>query len=158
MKKKFIYCLTLPLFSLSFLHAQSAVLATGMDASGGNGSTSYSVGQTAYLYKGAGDQVLEGVQQPYEIIALNTHETSSNLECILIYPNPFKDFLYLDFTTGNYKDAEYQLFDAQGKLIKKDVIIQSKSELNFSSLPSAMYIIRITQHGGILKTFKIIKK
>ncbi|MEG0925514.1 T9SS type A sorting domain-containing protein [Chryseobacterium sp.] len=158
MKKTFIYCLVLPLFFLSFLHAQSAVLATGIDASGGNGSVSYSIGQTAYLYKGAGDQILEGVQQPYEIIALTTRETSSNSEGILIYPNPFKDFLYLDFTSGNYKDAEYHLFDAQGKLIKRDVIVQSKSELNFSSLPSALYIIRITQHGENLKTFKIIKK
>ncbi|MGU3374428.1 T9SS type A sorting domain-containing protein [Chryseobacterium sp. M5A1_1a] len=158
MKRIFIYCLTLPLFSLSFLHAQSSVLATGIDASGGNGSVSYSIGQTAYLYKGTGDQILEGVQQPYEIIALATRETSSNLEGILIYPNPFKDILYLDFTTENYKGAEYHLFDIQGKLIKKDMIVESKSELNFSSLPSAMYIIRINQHGGNLKTFKIIKK
>lgn len=158
MKRIFIYSLILLPFSLSILHAQSAVLATGMDASGGNGSVSYSLGQTAYIYKGAGDQILEGVQQPYEIIALATRETSSNSEGILIYPNPFKDYLYLDFTSGNYKDSEYQLFDSQGKLIKKDMILQSKSELNFSSLPSAMYIIRINQHGENIKTFKIIKK
>lgn len=158
MKRIFIYFLILPLSSLSFLHAQSAVLATGMDASGGNGSVSYSIGQVAYLYKGTGDQVLEGVQQPYEIIALNIRETSSNSESILIYPNPFRDILYLDFTSGNYKGAEYQLFDIQGKFIKKDAIVQSKSELNFSALPAAMYIIRINQHGGNLKTFKIIKK
>ncbi|AZA80280.1 T9SS C-terminal target domain-containing protein [Chryseobacterium sp. G0186] len=158
MKRIFIYSLILLPLSLSILHAQSAVLATGMDASGGNGSVSYSIGQTAYLSKGAGDQILEGVQQPYEIIALATREISSRSEGILIYPNPFKDYLYLDFTTGNYKGSEYQLFDSQGKLIKKDMILQSKSELNFSSLPSAMYIIRINQHGENIKTFKIIKK
>ncbi|HAO28852.1 MAG TPA: secretion protein, partial [Chryseobacterium indologenes] len=66
-------------------------------------------------------------------------------------------YLYLDFTTNNYKGSEYQLFDAQGKLIRKDVVTQSKSELNFSSLPSAMYIIRINQNGENIKTFKIIK-
>ncbi|MEJ5103289.1 T9SS type A sorting domain-containing protein [Chryseobacterium sp. MYb328] len=159
MKKKSIYCLLLLAISLSYLKAQSAILPTGTDISGGNGSVSYSIGLAAYLYKGAGDQITEGVQQPYEIVALATHEAlSTNLEGILLYPNPFKDYLYLDFTTHNFKDAEYQLFDAQGKLIRKNVILQSKSELNFSDIPSAMYIIRINLHGENLKTFKIIKK
>ncbi|WP_449399958.1 T9SS type A sorting domain-containing protein [Chryseobacterium wanjuense] len=101
---------------------------------------------------------MEGLQHAYEIITLATNETSTTEEGILLYPNPFKDFLYLDFTTNNFKGSEYQLFDAQGKLIKRDKITQSKSEFNFSSLPSAMYIIRIIQNGENLKTFKIIKK
>lgn len=158
MKRISIYYCILFIFPASILHAQSAVLATGTDASGGNGSSSYSVGQITYLFKGTDPQVMEGVQQPYEIITLATLEPHSNLEGILIYPNPFKDYLYLDFTSNNYKGSEYQLFDSQGKLIKKDMILQSKSELNFSSLPSAMYIIRINQGGENIKTFKIIKK
>ena len=63
-----------------------------------------------------------------------------------------------DFTSNDYRDSSYQLFDAQGKLIKKDKISQSKSELNFSDLPSAMYIIKIKQEGRDIKIFKIIKK
>ncbi|OCA80602.1 secretion protein [Chryseobacterium contaminans] len=159
MKKTFIYSLILFVFSFSCLKAQSAILATGMNASDGSGSVSYSVGQMTYLDKGAANEILEGVQQPYEITTLTTRETAaSDLKDILLYPNPFKDYLYLDFTTHHFKGAEYQLFDAQGKLIRKDVILQSKSELNFSDIPSAMYIIRINQHGENLKTFKIIKK
>ncbi|MGE8535266.1 MAG: T9SS type A sorting domain-containing protein [Chryseobacterium sp.] len=157
MERISIYCIILSVFSISILHAQSAVLATGLDAAAANGFVSYSVGQMTYLEKGTG-QVLEGVQQPYEIITLTSLETSSELTGILLYPNPFRDYLYLDFTSNNFKGSEYQLFDAQGKLIKKDKISQSKSELNFSSLPSAMYIIRITQNGENIKTFKIIKK
>ncbi|MFP3591929.1 T9SS type A sorting domain-containing protein [Chryseobacterium sp. SIMBA_038] len=159
MKRTSIYCFFLiPLtVSVSLLKAQSVVLATGANATGGAGSVSYSVGQTTYLVKGT-NQVLEGVQQAYEITTLATSETSSAEKDILIYPNPFKDFLFLDFTTNSYKGAEYSLFDAQGKLIKRDKITQSKSEFNFSSLPSAMYIIRINQNGENIKTFKIIKK
>lgn len=92
------------------------------------------------------------------LLFLTTFENSSELTGILLYPNPFRDYLYLDFTSNNFKGSEYQLFDAQGKLVKKDKISQSKSELNFSSIPSAMYIIRITQNGENIKTFKIIKK
>ncbi|WP_344833552.1 T9SS type A sorting domain-containing protein [Chryseobacterium ginsenosidimutans] len=147
------------LIPISLLKAQSAVLATGADATGSNGSVSYSVGQAAYLVKGSSRQVSEGVQQVYEITTLATSEISNSTEeGILLYPNPFKDYLYLDFTTNNFKGSEYQLFDAQGKLIKTDKISQSKSEFNFSYLPSAMYIIRINQEGKNIKTFKIIKK
>lgn len=159
MKKKSIYSLILLAISFSCLKAQSAILATGVNASDGNGSVSYSVGQVAYLYKGAANEILEGVQQPYEITTLTTRETTaSELKDILLYPNPFKDYLYLDFTTNNFKGAEYQLFNAEGKLIRKGVVSQSKSELNFSDIPSAMYIIRINQYGENIKTFKIIKK
>ena len=160
MKRTSIHCFFLILFtfSVSLLNAQSAVLATGTNASGGNGSVSYSVGQTAYLYKGVNSEILEGVQQGYEIIALSIGETVSKQEGILLYPNPTRDYLYIDFTSLPYKGSEYQLYDAQGKLVKKDVILQSKSELNLSSLPSAVYIIRINQKGENLKTFKVIKK
>lgn len=161
MKKRSIYCLTLLVFSVVIFRAQSALLATGADASSGNGSVSYSIGQTAYLNKGTPIQLLEGVQQGFEITTLSSQEASSDQKDqkdILIYPNPFKEYLYLDFTTNDYKNSEYQLFDSQGKLIKKDMILQSKSELNFSALPSAMYIIRISRNGENIKTFKIIKK
>ena len=151
----FFILLLVPIF---LLKAQSAVLATGADATGGNGSVSYSVGQIDYLIKGSNREISEGVQQAYEITSLSTNETPSNEKDILLYPNPFKDYLYLDFTTNNFKGAEYQIFDAQGKLIKTEKIIQSKSEFNFSFLPSAMYIIRINQNGENIKTFKIIKK
>ena len=147
------------LVPVTLLKAQSAVLATGANATGSNGSVSYSVGQAAYLIKGANREISEGVQQVYEITTLSTNETSNSTEeGILIYPNPFKDYLYLDFTTNNFKGSEYQLFDAQGKLIKTDKITQTRSEFNFSFLPSAMYIIRINQEGKNIKTFKIIKK
>ncbi|NML69845.1 T9SS type A sorting domain-containing protein [Chryseobacterium sp. RP-3-3] len=160
MKRTSIHCFFLILFtfSVSILNAQSTVLATGTNASGSNGSVSYSVGQTTYLYKGASSQILEGVQQAYEITTLSASETVSKQEGILLYPNPVRDYLYIDFTSAPYKGSECQLFDAQGKLIKKGVISQSKSELDLSSLPSAAYILRINQNGENLKTFKVIKK
>lgn len=146
------------IFSIT-ITAQQAVLATGSNATGGNGSASYSVGQIDYTTKGTNNQVMEGVQQAYEIITLSTTETAStDKKDILLYPNPFKDFLFLDFTTNDYRNSEFQLFDSSGKLLKADKIIQSKSEFNFSTLPSAMYIIRINQNGKNIKTYKIIKK
>lgn len=159
MKRTFTYSFFL-VFGLAInINAQKAVLATGSNATGSNGSLSYSVGQIDYYNKGSNNQIMEGVQQAYEITTLSTNETSAaDKKDILLYPNPFKDFVFLDFTTNDYKNSEYQLFDSSGKLLKEEKIKESKSEFNFSTLPSAMYIIRVNQNGKNLKTFKIIKK
>ncbi|GAB0154922.1 hypothetical protein CHRYSEOSP005_01820 [Chryseobacterium sp. Alg-005] len=158
MKIKFTHLIFLWLLATSgLLKSQMAVLASGGNATG-VGSSSYSVGQIAYLHKGSNTEVMEGVQTAFEVTTLSTNESGSPENGILLYPNPFKDFLYLDFTSNSYRDSKYQLFDAQGKLIRYDKVTQSKSELNFSDLPSAMYIIKITQKGKDIKTFKIIKK
>ncbi|MCX8522544.1 T9SS type A sorting domain-containing protein [Chryseobacterium formosus] len=159
MKRTFTYSFFL-VFGLAIsINAQKAVLATGSNATGSNGSLSYSVGQIDYYNKGSNSQIMEGVQQAYEITTLSTNETSAtDKKDILLYPNPFKDFVFLDFTTNDYKNSEYQLFDSSGKLLKEEKIKESKSEFNFSTLPSAMYIIRVNQNGKNLKTFKIIKK
>lgn len=159
MKRTFIYGSFLIFCITSQANAQKAVLATGSNATGSNGSASYSVGQIDYTSKGTNNQMTEGVQQAFEIITLSTTETlGANKKDILLYPNPFKDFLFLDFTTNDYRNSEFQLFDSSGKLLKEDKILQAKTEFNFSSLPSAMYIIRINQQGKNIKTYKIIKK
>lgn len=158
MKRTSIYCFFLVL-PFNAAHAQNAFLATGSNTTGSNGSVSYSVGQIDYYSKGANNQVMEGVQQAYEIVTLSAQETSgADMKDILLYPNPFKDYLFLDFTTNDYRNSEFQLFDSSGKLLKEDKIKQAKSEFNFSSLPSAMYIIRINKDGKNIKTYKIIKK
>lgn len=156
MKRIFIYSFFLIFCSVSEVDAQKALLATGSNATGGN-SSSYSVGQIDFTTKE--NQVMEGVQQAYEITTLSTTETAgSDRKDILLYPNPFKDFLFVDFTTNDYRNSEFQLFDSSGKLLKEEIIKESKSEFNFSALPSSMYIIRINQNGKNIKTFKIIKK
>lgn len=159
MKRTSIYGFFLILCTALPVNAQKAILATGSNATGSNGSASYSVGQIDYSNKGTNNQIMEGVQQAYEITTLSTTETvGTDQKEILLYPNPFKDFIFLDFTTNDYRNSDYELFDSSGKLVKKDKIKESKSEFNFSDIPSAMYIIRINQNGKNIKTFKIIKK
>lgn len=158
MKRTFIYVLFLTVCTAFPVNAQKTVLTAGSDLTGSSGSVSYSIGQTDYIAKGT-NQILEGVQQAYEITTLSTAETAdSGKKEIVLYPNPFKDFVFLDFAANDYRNSEYQLYDSSGKLVQTAPVKESKSELNFSALPSAMYIIRINQNGKNIKTFKIIKK
>ena len=58
-------------FGLTGLQAQTSVNAIGGDATGSGGSVSYSVGQVVYTTnKGTNGSVVEGVQQPYEILVV----------------------------------------------------------------------------------------
>jgi len=73
---------------LTGLQAQESVNATGGDASGSGGSTSYSVGQVVYTTNtGANGTVEQGVQRPIEISVKGINLT------VLAYPNPTTDYL-----------------------------------------------------------------
>lgn len=157
MTKNLKKVLFLPILGFGTLQAQQAINASGSDATGSSGSTSYSIGQIDYSAKGTNSEITEGVQQPYEIITLSTAETENRYKDILIYPNPVKDLLFVDFNNEKYKDSYYQLFDAQGKLIQKGDLNQRKNELNLNLLPQSVYIIQIYQNKENIKTFKIIK-
>lgn len=150
--------LTIMLVPFGLIKAQTAVLATGTTASGAAGSVSYSVGQIAYSQKGDNLEVTEGVQQPYEIITLEIDDESIMEKNILLYPNPVRDYLNVDFGKENFHDSRYVLFDSQGKLIKTGNLTQKKTELDMTAYPSSVYIIQIFQNNKNIKTFKIIKK
>ncbi len=139
------------------IYAQQSFAASGRNAFGSGGSSSYTVGQIAYSSKGANNQITEGIQQPYEILTLTVSDNSIEKN-ISLYPNPVKDFLFVDFNQEKFANSSYQLFDAQGKLVKKGNFSQKKNELDFSMLLSSVYIIRIFSENEIVKTFKIIKK
>ena len=124
-------------------HAQQAIAATGFDATGSGGSSSYSVGQIDYSAKGANNEITEGLQQPYEIVTLAVSDNGNVEKNISLYPNPVKDILFVDFNQEKFSNSTYQLYDAQGKLIKNGNFSQKKNELNFSMLPASVYIIRI---------------
>ena len=150
--------LTLLLIPVGLLKAQTAVLVTGSTASGADGSVSYSVGQAAYSQKGANLEVMEGVQHAYEITILDVDDESVLEKNILLYPNPVRDFLNVDFGNESYQNSSYSLYDAQGKLLKAGKLAQKKTELNMTTLPASVYIIQIFQDNRDIKTFKIIKK
>lgn len=159
MKHQLLFCLVLLLMLLTgFLKAQKTLLAAGNMANGSGGSATYSVGQIDYLQKGTNAQVMEGVQHAYEIITLALEDLAGKDRNILLYPNPVRDVVFVEFGDQNYQSSDYILFDSQGRQLKTGRLNQQKSELDFSLLPSSVYIMQILQKDQKVKTFKIIKK
>ena len=147
-----IFCMTTGL-----LHAQQAVIAAGGDVTGGGGSVSYSIGQTAYLTKtGNNNSITEGVQQPYEIsVTVGVNETGVTLE-MSVYPNPTTGYLILNVEIS--ENLTYQLYDGLGRVIKKDIIKSNDTRIYLDDLANATYFLSVKSKDKTLKTFKIIKK
>ena len=139
--------------------AQQATIATGGDASGSGGTIAYSVGQIVYATNtGTTGSLAQGVQQAYEIsIVLGIDNHSINLE-LTAYPNPTTNFLTLNVGNAELSTLNFQLYDINGRLIESRKIISSSETIAMEKLPTANYILKVTNNNNKeVKTFKIIK-
>jgi len=67
----------------------------------------------------------------------------------LVYPNPIQDLLHLP----QWPNIKATLFDVRGKKIWTEY----GSSLDFSSLQSGVYFLRVLHNGNKLQSFKIVK-
>ena len=154
--KKTITSITLLLLGIGGLHAQEISTATGGEAIGVGGSSSYSVGQVVYTTNtGTNGSVAQGVQQAFEIsTTVGINQTSIHLE-VSIYPNPTTD--YLTLKTEESENISYQLFNLKGKLIENKKVTTNNTKIQMAELPQAIYFLKVAKNNRIIKSFKIIK-
>ena len=140
------------------LSAQETVPATGGDATGIGGSSSYTVGQLVYTTNtGTNGSVAQGVQQPYEIsTSVGIEVTGINLE-LVVYPNPTTNVLNLNIGNYNNEKLTYQLYDMQGKLLDTKHVINNSTPIVMQELPKSTYLLSVLDNNSLIKTFRIIK-
>ena len=148
------------IFGLSNLQAQTAIPATGGQANGSGGSTSYTVGQVVYTTNVGtnGNSIAEGVQQPYEIsIVLELPEAKDINLSVSAYPNPTTN--YLTVKVANYETAnlQYQVFDINGKLLQTVKATGQETKIETNNLVNGNYFVKIFDNKKEIKVFKIIK-
>jgi len=140
------------------IQAQESVNASGSNATGTGGSSAYSIGQVAYSTNpGVTGSVAQGVQHAYEIFVVGIKETEWAIT-LTVFPNPTAHNVMLQI--GEYYDEQlcYQLFDMQGKLLKRAQIADKLTQINAESLPPSTYLIRVlNQENQLIQSFKIIK-
>ena len=139
--------------------AQSAVTASGGEASGNSGNLSYSIGQTFYSANaGTIGQINEGVQQPYEIFDVTDVQSAISKEISLsVFPNPTSDYLTLHIESDDIEGFDFAMYDISGKEIMQQHITSLETSLDVQQLPSATYFVRVTKEKKELKSFKIVK-
>jgi hypothetical protein len=140
------------------LYAQQTVPATGGDATGAGGTSSYTVGQVVYTTNtGSAGSVAQGVQQPYEIYtSVGIEVTEINLE-LVAYPNPTNNELTLNIGNYNNEKLSYQLYDMQGKLLDSKQVVNISTTIVMQDLPVSTYLLNILDNKSLIKTFNIIK-
>ena len=146
---------------LTGLQAQTAVPATGGNASGSGGTVNYSVGQVVYTTNtgGSNGTVAQGVQQPFEISVVTGLDEAKGINlAVSAYPNPTTDFLNLKVENYDNTNLSYKLFDISGKLLETKKITGNETSIVMSNLVPATYFIKVTEGNKEIKTFKIIKK
>ena len=147
------------LFLCSFnIIAQKGTVAAGGNASGVNGTISYSIGQIDYVtITDSGFTITEGQQQPYEIyVTTGIDETGINL-IASVYPNPSNEFLTLVVENNRIENLFFQLYDLQGKLLMNKKIERIQTAICIKEFADDIYFIKIRDRFNDLKTFKIVK-
>ncbi len=144
--------------SVTAMQAQTAFPATGGNATGSNGSVSYTVGQVTYNnYQSAAGIVSEGVQQPYEILTIGTDDAKGVSLAYSVHPNPTYGLLKLKLEKIASDDLWYRLYDMNSKLLFSNKIDATEMDIPMGNFVPATYMLKIIDNQKEVKTFKIIK-
>ncbi len=155
---KYIGCLVLLALCFGELSAQESINASGSEAAGTGGSSSYSVGQTFYTHHTSGKgSFLSGVQQPYEILVLTGIDVKAISLELSVYPNPTTDILHLQIASSFSDALSYQLFDLQGNILVSNSITDSTTPISLHAFASSTYFLKVFNSKGEIKSFKILK-
>ena len=139
--------------------AQNATVASGGNATGSGGSSSYSVGQVVYTNAvGSTGSTNQGVQQSIEIFTLGTNDFPEITLTMSVYPNPTTAGVNLSIANYNSENISYQLFDLNGRSIQTNKIVEKETQISLDNLSNAIYLLTVSDNKKSLKTFKIIKK
>ena len=137
--------------------SQNAISSTGGHFKTAGGSTSFTVGQVAYvLKKGTGSYLNEGVQQVYTKKTTPIEELVY-LKEVQLYPNPTQETVILILSFKEDVQVRYTIMDYLGKEIKYGIILSEKSEISLRDLPSGNYFISLKskKENRIFKMVKI---
>jgi hypothetical protein len=142
---------------VSGISAQNNVVSGGGDATGSNGSVSFTVGQTHYTSEtGSNGTVSQGVQQPYEIMIISGIENEEINISSNVYPNPTDGFITMtiDADPGN---MNYTIFDVAGKILRSRNIKEKETLIPMTEYAEGIYFIKVIRNKKEVKSFKVIK-
>ena len=139
--------------------AQDAIVPSGGNGTGSNGSFSYTVGQIEYTtLVGVNGSVSQGVQQPFEVsVGFGAELKHINLE-LSAYPNPTTDYLFLSVEDVTHSDFRAELYDLRGRLLRSIIIEGETTKIDMKRYEQAIYLVHVYDNNSIVKTFKIIKR
>jgi hypothetical protein len=152
MKKKYFLLISL-LTSLSGT-AQEVVSSYGETYSSTNGSIDFTVGEVIINTSSNGtNDLTQGFHQTnWKFLSIEDFAPDF---VVTIFPNPTSDVLNIKSSLS--KDISYSLYDAQGKLVLKNVLSETVTQIQVNQLAPGAYSLSINDKKEQLKNLKLIK-
>jgi hypothetical protein len=161
------------LINLFFTYGQSfdrkVIASAGKDASNGASLSmnayymAYTVGEPL-IYGGSSstNKLNNGFIQPFPNATINPNTPSGLILAngdILVYPNPFGNYLMVDGPEENEEEIKVQLIDQQGKLILDHQLLPKKHKLEIPEYcaPGVYFLNLYSLQGQFIQQNKLIK-
>lgn len=93
---------------------------------------------------------MDGKRSFSRIVILN----SSNRDGVTIYPNPVKDYLYINGMSASF---ELRILDAQGRMVQQHHLLPGAQSINVSNLHAGNYLLQLSDRSG-MQTLKFSKE
>jgi hypothetical protein len=157
------FCLIISLFFLfEELHSQALELST-ISSAGGSIQTNdtrltWTIGESFTDYKTGGNfKLQEGFHQGDLLIITGTVNLPDNIG-ITVFPNPAKEKVTVKILGINSAFWNLELYDNKGLLIYRSKSGDMLTDIDFSSLPASLYLLKIFDNKGNYKVFNIVKE
>ncbi len=143
--------------------AQSAIVPLGGDTQSNSGSVSYTVGQIAVesaANSNGSVTIVEGVQQPYEIMTVGVDEYPQIALNAVVYPNPTENLAQLRLNGFEIPADGLRaiLYDGNGKQLQSLMVTDDLTAFQIGQYATGTYYLELRDGKRVLKTFKVIRK
>lgn len=77
---------------------------------------------------------------------------------VVVFPNPATTYISVNAGGADFKDVNYELFDASGKRVLSEKATAEQQDISLSKLPASIYFLKISKNGALQKTVKLVKQ
>ncbi|MFZ4929043.1 T9SS type A sorting domain-containing protein [Chryseobacterium sp. Mn2064] len=95
------------------------------------------------------------IQLVCPVSSLAVEEISPVSDHLKVFPNPVQDFLNVSFDKNI---ASVEVYNAVGQQVLVKIINNNKGQVDFSALPSGVYMVKINAANNVVKMTKVIKR
>jgi hypothetical protein len=85
-------------------------------------------------------------------------EENKDFASINIYPNPSTGILNIALPTSLSQNSTLEIYDALGKLVIKQAMLNETTSINISNLDNGIYLFKILNNSNLVKIGKLIKQ
>jgi hypothetical protein len=158
MIRKLLFALVLSICCMgTYAQLHEVVSASGASFKQSSGYISYTIGEVVTTtYFGTGNIINQGFHQTGLPKSWPSSAGTSSAFAMSVFPNPVSDLLNIQVEV--LQNMQYTLHDVTGVLIDRGLIVDERTEIDFSQLSPAIYILRVFDDNQQIRIFQIVKQ